>query len=103
MVDFNALVYGPTYAAFGTAATLNGIPVTVVDHTDGMSLQDSEGAFAMPAVLIRKTELAEKGLAQGDLATLDINGTSYAVKSVTTRSGLTGSAVGELVLILERA
>lgn len=104
-VDFNSLVYGPVYAAFGVPATLAGHPVTVIDQTSGaVTAGPGEGYAVEPAVLIRLTELAERGITDAMLvnASLVVSGTTYEVADAMPETGLRGGPTGEKRLILRR-
>lgn len=103
-VDFG-LAYGPVYDALGTPAALNGIAVTVIDQTAGAVTAGPGEAYAVePAVLIRNSELAEKGIADAALkdAALIVNGITYRVADDMPETGLRGGPTGERRLILKR-
>jgi len=74
MIDFDALVFGPVYDTFGEPAILTIGPVahqiTVIDHTRGIAVEEA-GPIAVetirPVVDVRRSELAQKGIAVVDL------------------------------------
>lgn len=73
MIDFDALVLGPVYDAFGEPAVLTlglaSYDVTVIDHTQGVAVED--GGIGLqtirPAVDVRRSALAMLGIAVADL------------------------------------
>ena len=73
MIDFDALVLGPVYDAFGEPAVLTigsaSYNVTVIDHTAGVEVEDSGIGLQTirPAVDMRRSALTALGIAIADL------------------------------------
>jgi hypothetical protein len=73
VIDFDALVLGPVYDAFGEPAVLTlssaSYDVTVIDHTVGVEVED--GGIGLqtirPAVDLRRSALTALGIAIADL------------------------------------
>ena len=90
MIDFDALVLGPVYDAFGEPAVLTlasaSYGVTVIDHTVGVEVED--GGIGLqtirPAVDLRRSALQTLGIAVADLVggALVLGGATWRVKSV---------------------
>lgn len=90
MIDFDALVLGPVYDAFGELAVLTlssaSYGVTVIDHTEGVEVED--GGIGLqtirPAVDMRRSAVTALGIAIADLigGELGLGGASWRVKSV---------------------
>ncbi len=73
MIDFDALVLGPVYDAFGEPAVLTigsaSYNVTVIDHTAGVEVEDSGIGLQTirPVVDLRRSALLALGIAIADL------------------------------------
>ena len=73
MIDFDALVLGPVYDAFGEPAVLTlasaSYDLTVIDHTAGVEVEDGgiDLQTIRPAVDLRRSALIALGVAVGDL------------------------------------
>jgi hypothetical protein len=73
VIDFDALVLGPVYDAFGEPAVLTlgaaSYDLTAIDHTAGVEVEDSGiGVQTIrPAVDLRRSALASLGIAIADL------------------------------------
>jgi hypothetical protein len=73
VIDFDTLVFGPVYDAFGEAAGLTigsaSYNVTVIDRTAGVEVEDSGIGLQTirPAVDLRRSALAALGIAIADL------------------------------------
>ena len=90
MIDFDALVLGPVYDAFGEPAVLTlasaSYDVTAIDHTQGVEIEDGGiGLQAIrPAVDLRRSVLTALGIATADLVggQLLLGATGWRIKSV---------------------
>jgi hypothetical protein len=90
VIDFDALVLGPIYEAFGEAAVLTlssaSYDLTVIDHTKGVEVEDSGVGLQTirPAVDLRRSALEPLGIIVADLigGELVLGGTTWRVKSV---------------------
>lgn len=90
MIDFDALVLGPVYDAFGEAAVLTlgvaSYDLTVIDHTAGVEVEDGGVGLQTirPAVDLRRSALTTLGIAIADLigGELALGGATWRVKSV---------------------
>ncbi len=90
MIDFDALVLGPVYDAFGEPAVLTlasaSHDVTVIDHTQGVEVED--GGIGLQtirsAVDLRRSALQTLGITVADLVggELVLGGATWRVKSV---------------------
>ena len=87
MIDFDALVLGPVYDAFGEPAVLTlssaSYDVTVIDHTVGVEVED--GGIGLqtirPAVDLRCSALT----ALGNIAIADLVGGGVALGATAWR------------------
>ena len=90
MIDFDALVLGPVYDAFGEPAVLTlssaRYDVTVIDHTEGVEVED--GGIGLqtirPAVDLRRSALTALGIAIADLVggEVALGATAWRIKTV---------------------
>ena len=90
MIDFDALVLGPVYDAFGEPAVLSLGParydVTVIDHTQGIEVED--GGIGLqtvrPSVDLRRSAFTALGIAMANLigGELGLGGATWRIKSV---------------------
>lgn len=90
MIDFDTLVLGPVYDAFGEPAVLTlglaSYDLTVIDHTAGVEVED--GGIGLQtirsAVDLRRSALQTLGIAVADLVggALVLGGATWRVKSV---------------------
>jgi hypothetical protein len=90
VIDFDALVLGPVYDAFGEPAGLTigsaSYNVTVIDHTAGVEVED--GGIGLqtirPAVDLRRSALAALGIAVADLVggVVLLGATAWRIKTV---------------------
>lgn len=109
LVDFDALLFGPTYEVFGEPAKLtvkDGFPqdLTVIDKTEGIEVLDGPSvATILPAAVVRAALLAEKGIAVADLpgASLSLNGKDWTVVRHGYAPSPQGEDKGEIRLILD--
>lgn len=107
--DYQALVYGPVYAAWGVAAALvssdggTSYPVSAIDLTAGAQLgPDLELQTEVPAACVRASELATLGVdpLALDLMQLQLNGKSWLVTSHRPLPSPLGESDGEYQLLL---
>jgi hypothetical protein len=90
VIDFDALVLGPVYDAFGEPAILTvgsvSYNVTVIDHTAGVEVEDSGIGLQTirPAVDVRRSTLAALGIAVADLpgGVVLLGATAWRIKTV---------------------
>jgi len=90
MIDFDTLVLGPVYDAFGEPAVLTvgaaSYDLTVIDHTQGVEVEDSGVGVQTirPAMDLRRSALQTLGIAVADLVggELVLGGATWRVKSV---------------------
>jgi hypothetical protein len=90
VIDFDALVLGPVYDAFGEPAVLTvgsaSYNVTVIDHTAGVEVEDSGIGLQTirPAVDLRRSALAALSIAVADLVggAVLLGATSWRIKTV---------------------
>lgn len=90
MIDFDALVLGPVYDAFGELAVLTlssaSHDVTVIDHTAGVEVED--GGIGLqtirPAVDVRRSAFTALGIAIADLVGGEVllGATAWRIKTV---------------------
>jgi hypothetical protein len=90
VIDFDVLVLGPVYDAFGEPAVLTARSVnydlTVIDHTEGVTV-DEGGMIGVqtirPAVDVRRSAIVGLGIAFGDLVDAEVafNGVIWRIKS----------------------
>lgn len=109
MIDWDALLYDPIYAAFGTATMLTpgsggaAVPMIVIDKTDGIEID--AGPVVIPtiksAAMIRMAELASHNLTLPDLkdGTLLLGATTWTIKATQPKPGPGGKGTGEALLI----
>jgi hypothetical protein len=90
MIDFDTLVLGPVYDAFGEPAVLTlgaaSYDLTVIDHTQGVEVEDSGVGVQTirPVMDLRRSALQTLGIAVADLVggELVLGGATWRVKSV---------------------
>ena len=90
MIDFDSLVLGPVYDAFGEPAVLTvgsaSYNATVIDHTAGVEVEDSGIGLQTirPAVDMRRSAFTALGIAIADLigGELVLGGASWRIKTV---------------------
>jgi len=90
VIDFDALVLGPVYDAFGEPAVLTlgvtSYDLTVIDHTAGIEVED--GGIGLqtirPAVDMRRSAVTALGIAIADLigGELVLGGATWRIKTV---------------------
>lgn len=90
MIDFDALVLGPVYDAFGEPAVLTlssaRYDVSVIDHTEGVEVE--EGGIGLqtirPAVDLRRSALTALGIAIANLVGGEVvlGATAWRIKTV---------------------
>lgn len=112
MAAFGALLYGATFATFGTDAvltTFGGSPVQirVVDRTSGIRLETGEVGVAtvLPAAEFRAADLSAAGIALADLedAILAMHGASWRIEQVLEKPTAGGSLDGIVSVVLSEA
>ena len=110
-MDWDALVTNPIHTIFGGAATLilddsAGTEITLtdaIDETKGVAVGDDvEVQTIEPAVLVKRTDLADVDLADLRGATLSLNGTDWTVRSHKKLQTPGGADTGNVRLILKR-
>lgn len=90
MIDFDVLVLGPVYDAFGEPAVLTlssaRYDVSVIDHTEGVEVE--EGGIGLqtirPAVDLRRSALTALGIAIANLVggEVALGATAWRIKTV---------------------
>lgn len=113
MIDYQATLYDPIYAAIGVDATLTpavGDPVVIVviDKSAGVEIPtkaDSEMQTMLPAAIVRMVEITAAGLSRAAVkdAALLMNGKNWVVDSSLPKPSPAGELDGELYLILSEA
>ena len=101
--DIQALLFNPAYSALGVPANINGVDVTVIDHTTGIAVADRMNVETIrPVCYVRTSELSANSLAVADLleGELIVNGETWRIKSTRLRPSPTGEYLGEVMLIL---
>jgi hypothetical protein len=104
LVDFDALVLGPSYAILGTTATYTpvggpAVSITVIDQTKGEEIMTDAAAgisATVPTVHARESDIADP--AEG--GTILVNGTTWIIESSIPAPGPGGTSSGERILIL---
>lgn len=107
-IDWDALLYDPLYANFGTAAVLTplagpSVAATVIDYTQGVEIAAGvELPVVRPACFIRRLELDDAGLVEQDMlgGAVSMNGNVWTVSDIRQRPGPKGKNTGEIVFIL---
>ncbi len=105
LVNFDRLLTGPTYAVFGTSATLtlDGVdyPVTVIDQSDGgvNALARGQQVAFLPMVSIAA---ASCPVPDPSGAILTLSGRTWAVQSATPET-VDGEFSGDLLLEIAEA
>lgn len=114
-LNYTALSLGPIYSLIGvtTQFALNNdeiIELVALDKTSGVPTLDSSSphvdtATIRPCCIIRMSDLIDLNLQPSDLmeAVLEMNGTSWIVKSYFPRPSPGGQNDGELYIILMEA
>lgn len=111
-MDWDALVTNPLHTIFGVAATLtlNGTAGTeialtdLIDETKGVAVGDSiETQTIQPAVLVKRTDLADADESELKGATLVLNGKSWTVRSHKMLQTPAGADTGDVRLFLRAA
>jgi hypothetical protein len=90
VIDFDALVLGPVYDAFGEPAVLTlssaRYDLTVIDHTQGVEVEDGGVGLQTirPVVDLRRSAFTAPGVAIADLigGELELGGATWRIKSV---------------------
>lgn len=111
-IDYDTILYGPIYSAFGVSASITSIEgivtdgLTVIDKTEGVMIEEGNGisfATSKPAAVVRMSELTANDLTRAILknATITFNGGEW--KIVATQPKPNPAGAGELYLILEDA
>lgn len=108
MIDFDALLYDPLYANYGTAAVITptmgaSVAATVIDMTRGVEITSGvELPVIRPACFIRRTELASAGLTEQVLlaGAVSMNGAVWNISDIRPRPGPGGANTGEVILVL---
>ena len=66
--DIQALLFNPIYSELGVPANINGVDVTVIDHTTGINVTDRMSVETIrPVCYVRTSELSANSLAVADL------------------------------------
>lgn len=108
MIDWNAKLYDPLFARFGTPAVLavgaDSHAVTVIDQTAGIEIDAGglTGHTIKPVADVRMAELVGLGIDPTGLreATLTIGANAWTVKNTAPNPGPDGKGTGILQLIL---
>lgn len=108
MIDWETALYGQIFGVFGVTATLDTgtalTDITVIDQTSGIEIMRDgiDLPVVSPAVFVKASEMASKGLSQDILleATLSLRGYQWTVKNVAEKPGPNGKATGEWMLLL---
>ncbi len=108
MASFGALLYGATFATFGTDAVLTVIdgapvPIRVIDLTSGIRLESGEVGVAtvLPGADFRASDLDAAGIALADLdhASLAMAGSIWRIEEVLEKQ-TTGGRLDGLVRVI---
>ena len=108
MVDFNALLLNPIYAALGVPAVLTlsdsrVFNITVIDKTSGVEVGNNvQVPTILPAAAIRYAEIAALGMNKNDIegGTLEFNGYTWTISNAKNDPNPSGEKSGELIVML---
>lgn len=108
MIDWDALLYDPLYANFGTAAVLSplvgaSVGMTVIDQTRGVEIQSGiELPVIRPACFVRRSEMDDANLTEQAMlgGTVSMNGHSWTVSDIRPKPGPDGKDSGESMFVL---
>ena len=90
MIDFDALVFGPVYDAFGQSAVLtigsSSYDLVVIDNTKGVTVDEGTAIGIQtvhPAADVRRSALVNLGIDFGDLVDGEVafSDTTWRIKS----------------------
>ena len=104
MPDYAAML-DSIYDALGVAARLDDVVVTIIDKTEGVSLESANGGFqfgaAKPAACIRVSELDDNGMERDGLKGLTLSFNDNNWKITSTQPKPKPGTKGELYLLLQ--
>lgn len=108
MIDWDALLYDPLYANFGTAAVMTppvgaSVAVLAIDHTRGVEIQSGvELPVIRPAAFVRRSEMDDNNLTEQSMlgGTIALNGYTWTVADIRPRPGPDGKGTGESMFVL---
>jgi len=110
MVDFNALMLDPIYAAMGVPGVIT-LPdsrtfnATVIDKSAGVEVGNNVAMpTVLPAAAIRYSEMTTLGLSPDDMigATLTMNGFTWTITNTKKNPNVSGEKLGDVFLVLNQ-